>query len=161
MSFKRKSIINFNHIDESISEMKEKNQKHSTDFIIRSFGYTKRLTNIKKLDLASNIASVGLVATGTVAGVLTMNPIILGSISGSGMLLKTPTEAKNFKRKIEMRKFAFTSYEKVMNEIRSFMRGKEYDNTKFLNQLKMLGDINIDMCPLTDKFKSHYKKIFY
>ena len=111
--------------------------------------------------LASNIASVGLVATGTVAGVLTMNPIILGTISGSGMLLKTPTEAKNFKRKIEMSKFAFTSYEKVMNEIRSFMRGKEYDNAKFLNQLKMLGDINIDMCPLTDKFESHYKKIFY
>lgn len=113
------------------------------------------------MDVASNIASVRLVATGTVASVLTMNPIILGTISGSGMLLKTPTEAKNFKQKIEMSKFAFTSYEKVMNEIRSSMRGKEHDNAKFLNQLKMLDDINIDMCPLTYKFESHYKKIFY
>ena len=41
-----------------------------------------------------------------------MNPIVLGVISGVGLIMKTAMEMKNLKNKIEMSKFAFTTYEK-------------------------------------------------
>ena len=116
--------------------------------------------HLKKADLACNIGSASLVVTGTVVGAVTLNPIPLGIISGSGILLKTYSEAKNYKRKIEMCKFAYTSYEKVLTDIRSFMRGLEYDVKDFLDYVKVLDDIIIDMCPLTDKFEKKYNKVF-
>ena len=48
-----------------------------------------------------------------------------------------------------MCKFAYTSYEKVLTDLRSFMRGLEYNDKEFLDYVKILDDIIIDMCPLT------------
>ena len=101
-----------------------------------------------------------MVVSGTVAGSVTLNPIVLGTISGAGVLLKTFSEAKNYKRKIEMCKFAYTSYGKILTDLRSFMRGIEYNDKEFLDYVKVLDDIIIDMCPLTDKFEKKYNKVF-
>ena len=116
--------------------------------------------HFKRTDLVCNIGSVSLVVIGTVVGSITLNPAVIGAISGSGLLLKTYSEAKNYKRKIELCKFAYTSYEKVLTELRSFMRGQEYNTKDFLNYVKVLEDIIIDMCPLTDKFDKKYYKVF-
>ena len=107
-----------------------------------------------------NIGSVGLVVTGTVVGGVTLNPIALGTISGAGLLLKTFSESKNYKRKIEMCKFAYTGYEKVLTDLRSFMRGSEFNDKEFLDYVKVIDDIIIDMCPLSDKFEDKYNKMF-
>ena len=114
----------------------------------------------KKAELTCNIGSVLFVLIGTVVGGVTLNPIPLGIISGSGLLLKTYSEAKNYKRKIEMCKFTYTTYEKVLTDLRSFMRGLKYNNKEFLDYVKVLDDIIIDMCPLTDKFENKYNKVF-
>ena len=47
----------------------------------------------------------GLIAIGAVVGGLTLNPATLGSISGAGLALKTFSETKDYKRKIEMSKY--------------------------------------------------------
>ena len=101
-----------------------------------------------------------MVATGTIVGGVTLNPIPLGMISGTGLLLKTYSEVKNYKRKIEMSKFAYTSYSKVLTDLRSFMRGLKYDEKEFLDYVKVIDEIIIDMCPLTDKFEKKYNKVF-
>lgn len=54
------------------------------------------------------MTSSGLIVVGAVAGGLTANPAILGSISGAGLVLKTFSEAKDYKKKIEMTRFAYT-----------------------------------------------------
>lgn len=64
-----------------------------------------------------------LIVAGTVAGGATMNPIILGIIPGSGLILITYCETK-----IELCRLVFTTYEKtrwikVLHEGMSF--GKE------------------------------------
>ena len=97
---------------------------------------------------------------GTIVGGVTLNPIPLGVISGTGLLLKTYSEIKNYKRKIEMSKFAYTSYSKVLTDLRSFMRGLKYDEKEFLDYVKVIDEIIIDMCPLTDKFEKKYNKVF-
>ena len=95
-----------------------------------------------------------LVVTGTVVGGVTLNPIPLGTISGSGLLLKTYSEIKNYKRKIEMSKLPIHFISKVLTDLRSFMRGLEYNEKEFLDYVhQVLDDIIIDMCPLTDKFE--------
>ena len=93
-------------------------------------------------------------------GSVTLNSAILGSITGAGVLLKTVVEYKNLKRKIEMCKFAYTTYDKVLTDLRSYMRGMEYDKEKLLDYLKVIDDIIIDMAPLTDKYDKRYNKVF-
>ena len=75
------------------------------------------------------------------AGGVTLNPAVLGSISGAGLILKTYSEVKNYKRKIEMCKFAYTTYEKVLTHLRSFMRGLEYNEKEFLDHVKVLDEM--------------------
>ena len=44
------------------------------------------------------MSSTGLIAIGAVAGGLTLQPAILGSISGAGLAFKTSSETKDYKR---------------------------------------------------------------
>ena len=85
-----------------------------------------------------NCTSSGLVAIGAIAGGVTMNPIVLGVISGVGLIVKTASEMKNLKSKIEMSKFAFTTYEKTLSDLRFALRGGNFDRTEFCLQWKRL-----------------------
>ena len=125
---RRENIFNWNHVSENLTEDQISELKALYKFYHKKYWLFKmNFKHFKKAELTCNIVSVFLVVTGTVAGGLTLNPIPLGTISGAGLLLKTFSEAKNYKRKIEMCKFAYTSYEKVLTDLRSFMRGLEYD----------------------------------
>ena len=50
---------------------------------------------------------------GTITGGITLNPISLGVVNGAGVILTNFGKMKNYKKKIEMTKIAFTTYEKV------------------------------------------------
>ena len=103
----KKDIFNFNHIDSTI-----KKEKLSE---LRAFwSYKRACKYFKRLNLVINVCSTVLVAAGTIASGVTLNPIILGTILGAGLLLKTFSEIKDYKKKIEMSKFAFTTHEKVL-----------------------------------------------
>ena len=156
-----KNIFNWNHVSEKLTEDQISELKELYKFYHKKYWLFKMTFKyFKKAELACNIGSVLLVVTGTVVGGVTLNPIPLGTISGSGLLLKTYSEAKNYKRKVEMSKFTYTSYEKVLTDLWSFMRGLKYNNKEFLDYVKVLDDIIIDMCPLTDKFEKKYNKVF-
>ena len=89
---------------------------------------------------------------GTISGGLTMNPIILGVINGAGILLTNFGKIKNYKKKIEMTKITFTTYEKVLVELRSALRGDEFDKDLFIDKMKVKDEMIIDQTPLADKF---------
>ena len=95
------SIFNFNHLDktkteEEIAEIKELYKYYHYRF----WCYQKAYKYFKKTNLAVNMTSTGLIVIGTVAGALTANLAIIGSISGAGLALKTFSESKDYKRKI-------------------------------------------------------------
>ena len=118
------SIFNFNHIDknktkEEILEIKELYKYYH----YRYWCYQKAYTHYKKVNLASNIVSAGLVIIGSVAGGITANPIIIGTVTGAGVLLKTFCETNNYKRKIEMSKYAYTTYQKILANLKTSLRG--------------------------------------
>ena len=91
---------------------------------------------------------------------MTLNPAILGSISGAGLALKTFSETKDYKRKIEISKFAYTTYQKVLLDLRTALRGGTFDKDDFLKELNILDDTIVDFSPLVTKFEKQYAKKF-
>ena len=89
----------------------------------RYWCYQKAYTHYKKVNLASNIVSAGLVIIGSVAGCITANPIIIGTVTGAGVLLKKFCETKNYKRKIEMSRYAYTTDQKILADLKTSLRG--------------------------------------
>ena len=87
-----------------------------------------------------------------------MNPIILGDINGFGIILTNVGKMKNYKKKIEMTKITFTTYEKVLVELRSALRGDECDKDLFIDKMKVIDEMIIDQTPLADKFTKKYDK---
>ena len=60
------------------------------------------------------------------------NSVILRTISGAGLLLKTFSEIKDCEKKIEMCKFAHTTSEKVLVDLRTSIRirSAEFNQTQ-------------------------------
>ena len=156
------NIFNFNHIDFSIG-------KETIDKLKALYRYyhkkwwcsRKTFQKFKRKSLLCNLGSSSLIVIGAIVGV-TMNPISLGVITGTGVLLKTYTDVKKFDRKIDMVKFAFTTYEKVLTELRSYLRGKPFDCASFLDEMKLIDDTITDLCPIfqTSKVLNQYKTRF-
>ena len=107
-----------------------------------------------------NCTSSGLIAIGTITGAATMNPIVLGVISGVGLIMKTAMEMKNLKNKIEMSKFAFTTYEKTLSDLRFALRGGNFDQTQFLSSMEAIDGIVIDLGLDLEKFENEWKEKF-
>ena len=57
--------------------------------------YKKSFQHYQKMHLSTNLAPVGLVIIGTISGSITLNPIIIGVISGCGVLLQTYATTKS------------------------------------------------------------------
>ena len=95
---------------------------------------------------------------GTISGGLTMNPIVLGVINGVGILLTNFGKMKNYEKKIEMTSITFTTYEKVLVELRSALRGDEFDKDLFIDKMKVVDAMIIDQTPLPDKYVKQYDR---
>ena len=101
-----------------------------------------------------------MIVIGAVAGGLTANPAILGSVSGAGLVLKTLSDSKNYKRKIEMSTFAYSTYQKILLDLRTALRGGPFDQNDFLKELNILDDTIVDFAPLVTRFEKQYAKKF-
>ena len=110
--------------------------------------------------MAEKILSSTLVAGGVVAGGATLNPIVLGVISGLGLILKTIQEAKDRGKKIEKAKLAFTNYEKALSTLKFALRGGEFDPQKFLVEMETRDGIVIDFGLNHEKFEKVWKDKF-
>ncbi|CAH3166483.1 unnamed protein product [Porites lobata] len=111
--------------------------------------------------LSGSYIILSLIAVGTITGGLTLNPIILGVINGVGIIVAGITKKKDFKKKIETTKLAYTTYEKVLVELRSALRGDEWNKQEFIDRIKILDEMIIDQCPSSvDNFAEKYKNKF-
>ena len=161
MKKQKQSIFDFNHIDPHIQEEELEEIKKLFRFYHKRFWCLKRAHGrFKKMNLLINLTSSGLIAIGTIAGAATMNPIVLGVISGLGLIVKTAMEMKNLKSKIEMAKFAFTTYEKTLSDLRFALRGGNFDRTEFLSSMEAIDGIVIDLGLDLEKFEKEWKEKF-
>ena len=59
-----------------------------------------------------------------------------------------------------MTKIAFTTYEKVLVELRAALRGDEWDKQNFVDRMKLIDEMIIDIAPIADRFTCRYNKKF-
>ena len=101
-----------------------------------------------------------MVAIGTISGGITLNPVVLGVVNGAGVIVAGIGKKNNYKRKIEMSRIAFTTYEKVLVELRAALRGDEWNKEEFVDRMKLVDEMIIDQTPIADRFASRYSKKF-
>ena len=106
------------------------------------------------------LSGISLVAMGTIAGGITLNPIILGVVNGAGVVVAGIGKKKNYKRKIELSRIAFTTYDKVLVELRAALRGDSFNKQDFIERMKLIDEMIIDQTPLADRFSKEYNNEF-
>ena len=155
----RYDIFKFNHNDSLLSEEEIKTLKEFYKYYHKKvLCFKKTFKHFKIIDESITISGILLVITGTISGGLTLNSIVLGVINGVGILLTNFGKMKNYKKKIEMTKIAFTTYDKVLVELRSAMRGDEFDKDQFIDKMKVVDAMTIAQTPLADKYVKQYDK---
>ena len=114
------------------------------------------------MHLPTNLGSVGLVVIGTISGSVTLNPIILGAISGASVLLQAYDTAKKYDRKLENCRSGYTSYFNILSELRNSLRNGVFNELIVLNKCSIIDNIIIDNCPtISNKIiKNIYNKKF-
>ena len=154
-------IFEFNHIDPSLSKSDVKTIKDFYSYYHKKYWCFKRsYKSYKFLDNFFTISGLILVTVGTISGGITLNPIILGVINGAGVIIAGVGKKNNYKRKIEMTRIAFTTYEKVLVELRSALRGDEWNKQDFINRMKLIDELIIDQTPEADRFINKYHNKF-
>ena len=114
----------------------------------------------KILDETLTMTGVALVVIGAITSGITQNPIVLGVINGAGEVVGTIGKTKNYKKKIEMTQIAFTTYNKVLVELRSALRGDEFNKQELIDRMKLIDEMIIDQTPLADRFVKRYNEKF-
>ena len=59
-----------------------------------------------------------------------------------------------------MSRIAFTTYEKVLVELRSAFRGDSFNKQEFIDRMKLIDEMIIDQTPLADRFAKKYNTKF-
>ena len=59
-----------------------------------------------------------------------------------------------------MTKYAFTTYQKVLVDLRTALRGDSFDKNNFIKELNILDDTIVDFSPLVTKVEKQYNKQF-
>ena len=156
-----KDIFEFNHIVRSLSENDINTLKDFYSHYHKKYWcFKKCYKSYKFFDDFFSISGISLVAIGTIAGGITLNPVILGIINGAGIIVAGIGKKKNLERKIEMSRIAFTTYEKVLVELRSALREDEWNKKEFVDRMKLIDEMIIDQTPIADRFFSRYNEKF-
>ena len=156
-----KDIFEFNHIDPSLTKSDVETLKDFYSHYHKKYWCFKRsYKSYKFLDNFFTISGICLVAIGTISGGITLNPVVLRVVNGAGVIVAGVGKKNNYKRKIEMSRIAFTTYEKVLVELRAALRGDEWNKQEFVDRMKLIDELIIDQTPIADRFESKYNEKF-
>ena len=155
-------IFEFNHIDQTLSAEKIKLLKDLySHYHKKHYGYEKLHRGFRRKNFVCNLSAGKLIISAAIAGGITLNPAVMATLTGVGLLLKAVTSLKKFAKKMERADLARIEYQKILDEIRFYLRGEVFDEKVFRNSLKMKDDFITDHCmeiPLTVQRK--YDKKF-
>ena len=141
------NIYDFNHIDQTLSEEKVKKMKDlCTYYHKKHYGYEKLYRGFRRKKFVCNLSAGKLIISAAVAGGITLNPVVMATLIGVGLLLKTVASLKKYDKKTEQANLARIEYQKILDEIRFYLRGEAFDEKVFLDSLKMKDNFIIDHC---------------
>ena len=95
-----------------------------------------------------NALALVIVAAGMIVGPVFENALWATCLTAAGTVVKGWNEFKNFSLKVDMTRYAFTTYEKSMNELRTYARGLPMDEFDgFLIKMQVLDDTVAELVP--------------
>ena len=157
----KEDIFDFNHICPTMDQETLQTVKDFYRFYHKKLWCAKRaFKKFKRLNLALTMSSTGLVALGAILGGVTLNPFILGVVSGAGLALKTFQEIKDPKKKIEMTRFVVTNYEKVLINLKTAMRLGIFNSERFTREIEFVDEMVADLCLNFESYETKYRKTF-
>ena len=157
----KKKIFKWNHISEDLPPDEITKLQNLYKHYHRLFKcYHWKYKKLRKLKLTLQLSSISLTVVGTITGSVTLNPVVAGTVVGAGVIIQGYLAKTNLLQKIGKCRFAYTSYEKIMVQLRSFMRGIPYDENTFLSDIKIIDDMIINQCPSADEYSKKYNKKF-
>ena len=121
-----RDIFEFNHIDQTLSKEKVKILKDLYGYYHKKhYGYEKLHRGFRRKNFVCNLSAGKLIISAAVAGGITLNPIVIATLTGVGLTLKALASLKNTIRKQNkqilpvsntrkfLMRFAFTSETKL------------------------------------------------
>ena len=142
-----RDIFEFNHIDQTLSKEKVKLLKDLYGFYHKKhYGYEKLHRGFRRKNFVCNLSAGKLIISAAIAGGITLNPAVMATLTGVGLLLKAVASIKNYDKKMERANLARIEYQKILDEIRFYLRGEVFDEKVFLDSLKMKDDFITDHC---------------
>ena len=142
-----RDIYDFNHIDQTLSKEKVKKMKDLYVYYHKKhFGYEKLYRSFRRKNFVWNLSAGKFIISTAVARGITLNPVVIATLTGVGLILKAVASLKKYDKKTEQANFARIEYQKVLDEIRVYLRGKAFDKKVFLDRLKMIDNFVTDHC---------------
>lgn len=92
-----------------------------------------------------------ILATGMVVGSVYEKTVVVTVITAVGTLVKGWMEFKKLSVKIDMSRFAYTTYAKTLTELRNYVRGIPFDEEAFLIKMNTFEDTITDFTPLVNE----------
>lgn len=153
-----KAIINFNHISDSLTvEQRKLLMNLYATYHRKGWCYRKAYLRYKYFLVVIHASSIAISSSGVLTTGITLNPIFI-SITGVGIIMQglfTRLEYK-LQQKKAMCKFGYASYAKVLNNLKGYLRGNEYEEGKLLTDLTNIDNILVDITPMVDRFEKEY-----
>ena len=161
MPLDKKNIFKWNHISENLTSDEITKLQNLYKHYHRLFQcYHWKYKKLRRLKLSLQLSSISLTVVGTITGSITLNPVVAGTVVGAGVIIQGYLAKINLLQRIGKCRLAYTSYEKIMVQLRHFLRGIPYDENIFLSDIKIIDDMIIDQCPSADEYSKKYNKKF-
>ena len=95
-----REIFEFNHIDQTLSAEKVKLLKDLyTHYHKKHYGYEKLHRGFRRKNFVCNLSAGKLIISAAVAGGITLNPAVMATLTGVGLILKAVASLKKFDKK--------------------------------------------------------------
>ena len=153
--------LDFNHVSKNLSEGEvDKLKSLYYSYHRNGMWYKWKYKKLNRVRLTLDIVTTLVTTVGVVAGGVTMNPIILGCVSGAGILAQSYVTKSGIGGRVSKCKSAYVSYEKILSLIKSHLRGAPYEEHALLTELRLIDEIVVEQCPPLGKITDRYSKKF-
>ena len=103
--------------------------------------YRKMLNHFKFVNALFNGLALLLMAAGMIAGPLLENSTLVACLAAVGTVVKGWNDFKQYRFKVTMSRFAFTTYAKALTELKTYVRGVPFEDLeRFLIKMQTLDD---------------------
>jgi len=158
----KQNILDFNHIDATLSKRTAEMLKNLyTYYHKKRYGYEKLYRSYQRKNLICNISGGKLIVSAAVAGGITLNPLVIATVTGVGLIVKAVATFKKYEKNVEKANVAMIAYKKILDEIRFYLRGEPFNEKAFLDRLKMIDDFISNHCmEIPSRLNVKYSKLF-